>query len=175
MVRKCIKYWCIKNMSKVYLISCPILIVSKVYQSSVRVKKIPLAARHTLWSFSWIRQHLFLTIQTYLYYTSRKTCRIPSLSWMFETLPHYSFPLTVRQWAWFRCCLYRFCSHFPSHLSFSFLPGRIPRNIAEPPFALQITFGICLLFLCHCSKAEFIVRFWYQKEDHRFQHVMTIN
>ena len=36
MAWKSIKYWCIKNMSKVYLIPCPILIVSKVYQSSVR-------------------------------------------------------------------------------------------------------------------------------------------
>ncbi len=38
MAWKGIKYPCIKNMSKVNLISCPILIVSKVYQRSARDK-----------------------------------------------------------------------------------------------------------------------------------------
>ena len=31
-----IEYWCIKDMLKVYLICCPILIGSKVYQRSAR-------------------------------------------------------------------------------------------------------------------------------------------
>ena len=63
MAWKGIKYWCIKN--KVYLISCPSLIVSKVHQRSARVLTCMSIIESSCvldWSPSWRRGYSLFKI-----------------------------------------------------------------------------------------------------------------